>query len=629
MFNSAPGQLTRQELYDKIRETSKDEYILAEMKRLGFWESDDDKPEVPETIIKRRGELQRQLNDLLKQQRLYSDPEEALKALRKERMQAALQKRVETRKKKADERHERALTWHEKQQHTISWLGEAVSLGLTAPTADSNASHQGSTTSLSSDQAVSAHGANTQNEAVNNASGMKHQDLPTFDNHKALAESIGITLNELRFLSFQRSTSKVSHYQHFQIAKKTGGFREISAPMPRLKRAQYWVLDNILCHVPLHEAAHGFVAGRSILTNAKPHVGQAVVVNLDLQNFFPTISYRRIKGLFHKMGYDESIATVLALLCSEADTQKMELDGEQWFVQQGEQHLPQGAPTSPTISNIICRSLDVRLQGLAKKHGFNYSRYADDMTFSGDKTARESLRKLLWGVQAIVADEGFILHPDKTRIMNKGQQQEVTGIVVNDYPSIDRKTLRRFRALLHQVEQTGIQGKSWNGVSEPEHLLRSMLGFSNFVAMVLPEKGEAFKQQAKALYEKHSNKVGTKTIGQLRKAEFRKRAAAGQAPWESWKEAPVKIAPVREKTVDELQEERNQVLAERREAKKIEKEQQDRQRSRRGGFPGASRSDSRREDDRWNLPEDSSGDNGPNVIIRFLGFIGSLFTGKK
>ena len=600
MFNSAPGQLTRQELYDKIRETSKDEYILTEMKRLGFWKSDDGKPEIPETIIKRRGELERQLNELLKQQRLYVDPEEALKALRKERMKAALQKRVETRKKNADERHERALSWHEKQQHTITWLGEAVSLGLTA---------------------APSQGVNAQNVDAENVLAMKHEGLPSFENHKALAESIGITLNELRFLTYQRATSKVSHYQHFHIAKKTGGFREISAPMPRLKRAQYWVLDNILCHIPLHEAAHGFVAERSILTNAKPHVGQAVVVNLDLQNFFPTISYRRVKGLFHKMGYDESIATVLALLCSEADTQKMELDGEQWFVQQGEQHLPQGAPTSPTISNIICRSLDVRLQGLARKHGFSYTRYADDMTFSGDKTARESLRKLLWGVQAIVSEEGFILHPDKTRIMNKGQQQEVTGIVVNDHPSIDRKTLRRFRALLHQVEQTGIQGKSWNGVSEPEHLLRSMLGFSNFVAMVLPEKGEAFKQQAKALYEKHSNKAGSKTIGQLRKAEFRKRAAAGKAPWKNWQQAEVKAAPVREKTVDELQEERKQVLAERREAKKAEKEQQDRQRSRRSGFPGSG--------NRGRSTQNEFNKDGEGLVGKLFNFIGSLVKGKK
>ena len=582
MLNSAPGQLTSQELYDKIRETSKDEYILAEMKRLGFWKSDQDKPEISETIIKRRGELQRQLNELLKKQRLYSDPEEALKALRKERMQAALQNRVEVRKKKADERYQRALTWHEKQQHTISWLGEAVSLGLTATSSE--------------------------------PSEMKHEALPTFKSHQSLAESIGITLNELRFLAYQRSTSKVSHYQHFQIAKKTGGFREISAPMPRLKRAQYWVLDNILCHMPLHDAAHGFVAGRSILTNATPHVGQAVVVNLDLQNFFPTISYRRVKGLFHKMGYEESIATVLALLCSEADTKKMKLDGEQWFVQQGEQHLPQGAPTSPTISNIICRSLDTRLQGLAKKHSFVYTRYADDMTFSGDKTARQALRKLLWGVQAIVREEGFILHPDKTRIMNQGQQQEVTGIVVNDRPSIDRKTLRRFRALLHQVEQTGIQGKSWNGVSEPEHLLRSMLGFSNFVAMVLPEKGEQFKQQAKAIYQKHSNKSGFKTLGQLRKAEFRKRAAAGQTPWDNWQQAPVKIAPVREKTVNELQEERRQMLAERREAKKAAQEQQDYQRSRRSGFPGSG---------------NRKGSNENGWPAKLLGFVGRLFKGKN
>ena len=132
MTTPAPGTLTRQQLYDKIRETSKDEYILAEMKRLGFWKTDESKPTLPETIIRRRGELDRQLGDLLKQQRLYQEPEEALKALRKERMKAALGKRIETARKHADERHQRALLWHEKQQRSISWLGEAVSLGFHA-----------------------------------------------------------------------------------------------------------------------------------------------------------------------------------------------------------------------------------------------------------------------------------------------------------------------------------------------------------------------------------------------------------------------------------------------------------------------------------------------------------------
>ncbi len=559
LFNSvAPGKLTRQELYDKIRETSKDEYILAEMKRLGFWKVDKDKPTVAQKMISRRSELQGQLNKLLKQQHLSENPETALKALRKERMEAARAKRVETRTKQADERHEKALAWHKKQQNEITWLGEAVSLGLKAKEG--------------------------QLERLQNA------QLPSFVNHKALAEAMGITLNELRFLSYDRTTSKVSHYKHFQIAKKAGGYRFISAPMPRLKRSQYWLLDNILAKIPLHEAAHGFVAGRSIITNAQPHVGKGVVINFDLKDFFPTITYKRVKGLFHKAGYSEALSTVLALLCCEPDVVPVEMDGEQYFVQQGERHLPQGAPTSPTISNLLCRGIDRRLSGLAKKYGFTYSRYADDLTFSGNKEALSHIGKILFAVENIVKEEGFVLHPDKTRVMKKGRQQEVTGLVVNDRLSVDRKTLKRFRALLHQAGKAGLTGKSWNGSQTDKQLLRSMLGYANFVAMVVPEKGAALKQQARTIANQHKGTFEkAKHFGGVRKEKFRALAAAGQPPCESWPQAGEKPAPVREKTKDEIEAERQVKIAARREQRIAEQRSTQRQESlggnrRRGGF---------------------------------------------
>src|SRR5690606_31416208 len=118
--------------------------------------------------------------------------------------------------------------------------------------------------------------------------------------------------------------------------KKTGGLRTISAPMPRLKRAQYWILSNILEPINLHGDAHGFVKQRSIVTNAQAHVGKDVVINIDLQDFFPTVSYPRVKGFFHQLGYSEHVATILALLCTEAETQEVELDGHTWFVSNGE-----------------------------------------------------------------------------------------------------------------------------------------------------------------------------------------------------------------------------------------------------------------------------------------------------
>ena len=125
---------------------------------------------------------------------------------------------------------------------------------------------------------------------------------------------MGIKIGELRFLAYDRTVAKVDHYARFTIPKKSGGVREISAPMPRLKRAQYWVLVNILQPLEAHDAAHGFRAKRSILTNARPHAGRRVVINIDLKDFFPTISYRRVKGFFVRLGYPEEVAAPLALI---------------------------------------------------------------------------------------------------------------------------------------------------------------------------------------------------------------------------------------------------------------------------------------------------------------------------
>src|SRR5262249_12338200 len=144
----------------------------------------------------------------------------------------------------------------------------------------------------------------------------------------------------------------------FKIPKKTGGERLISAPMPRLKKAQYWILDNILRRVEVSDSAHGFLTGRSIVSNARPHVGADLIINLDLKDFFPTVSYKRVKGLFKSLGYSESAASVLGLICTEPDVEEVELDGKRYFVALTDRHLPQGAPTSPSITNILCRRLD-------------------------------------------------------------------------------------------------------------------------------------------------------------------------------------------------------------------------------------------------------------------------------
>jgi hypothetical protein len=197
--------------------------------------------------------------------------------------------------------------------------------------------------------------------------------LPQLETPEQIAQAMAITVPALRFLAFSRTTSEVTHYVRFEIPRKTGGTRRISGPMPRLKHAQRWLLDNLLDKVALHDAAHGFRKQRSIVSNARPHVGADVVLNLDLKDFFPTLEYKRIRGAFRGLGYGEAAATIFALLTSEPEVDEVELDGQTFYVANGARRLPQGAPTSPAITNVVCRRMDACLAGAAAKLGFTYT----------------------------------------------------------------------------------------------------------------------------------------------------------------------------------------------------------------------------------------------------------------
>ncbi len=460
---------TRQELYDRIRETSKDEYVLSEMKRLGFWEKNAEQPNLAEQVILREADLHKQYNALATERNRLNNQEALLKEIRKKRMEEARRKREETKLKRIQQRKERSENWQKRKTVEITYLGENVSLGL--------------------------------NKTDNNDALLTEQGLPIFKDALALSKAMQTTIGELRWLAYSRNVSQTSHYQRFTIAKKTGGERLISTPMPRLKHTQHWILGHILNKVSIHEATHGFRDAKSIVTNANPHLAADIVVNMDMKNFFPTITYERVKGVFRKMGYSQQIATILALICTEPDILETELDGQKWYVANGERYLPQGAPTSPMITNILCRKLDARLMGLCKKHGFTYTRYADDMTFSATGEGTKKVNLLLKGVHQIVADEGLIVHPDKTKIMRKGARKEVTGITVNNNtPSVSREKLRQFRAFLHKVEKQGNTiGLTWGTSSD---VLRSALGYARFVTMVQPEKGKILIAKVKDLIQK-------------------------------------------------------------------------------------------------------------------------------
>lgn len=311
-------------------------------------------------------------------------------------------------------------------------------------------------------------------------------ELPKLDKPKQLAEALGITISDLRWLAYHRDAATSLHYRAFTIPKRDGSKRQIWAPLPKLKAAQHWILRNVVEHLPVHGAAHGFLPGRSIASNAAAHTNSKIVVKVDLKDFFPTVTLPRVKGVFRKAGYREQVATLLALISTESPREIVEKDGKTYYIAMGPRCLPQGAPTSPGLTNTLCLRLDRRLTGLGKKLGWRYTRYADDLTFSlpNDHKGAPKLGLLLGSIGRIAADEGFAVHPKKTRVARKGSRQKITGLVVNGEgnPRVPRKLKREIRAAIHNL-------KNGKGLKEGDSYSR-IAGYAAYICMTEPELGQ-------------------------------------------------------------------------------------------------------------------------------------------
>jgi retron-type reverse transcriptase len=430
--------------------------VLDRMKLHGFWPADQDLPPDPPDEASERYRLEREIADLTKAQASIGNAEKALAKERKRRWEESKQRRAAAKVQREAQRQERRNAWNKIAAGSFVFVGVGVSGGL--------------------------------QNAVSDAEKLEAKGLPILHTGAQLAEAMGITLQSLRWLTYHRRGATLVHYHRYQIAKKTGGVRSISAPKAALKTAQAWVNNHILGLVPPEAPAHGFVPLRSIVTNAAPHVGKRVVVNLDMKDFFPSITFRRVKGLFEHMGYSEQMAIVLALLSTEPPRVPAELDGKVYHVALGQRVLPQGASTSPAITNLLCRSLDRRLAGLAARHQFAYTRYADDMTFSSNRSS--AVGRLLRSVRSILQAEGFREHPTKTRVMRRGNRQEVTGVVVNDRLTVTREEVRLLRAILHGAAKTGLESQNREGRANFADYLQGRIAF---VAMVDPLRGAALK----------------------------------------------------------------------------------------------------------------------------------------
>jgi retron-type reverse transcriptase len=307
-----------------------------------------------------------------------------------------------------------------------------------------------------------------------------------------------LSIPQLRWLTFHTEVASRVHYVSFSVPKKSGGTRTLSAPHRKLAAAQEWVLANIVNKLPVEKPAHGFITGRSILSNAQQHTGRAVVLNMDLEGFFPSITFPRVRSVFRRLGYSWAVATILALLCTECPRRQVEYDGKLYHVATGPRGLPQGACTSPGLSNQVARRLDKRLSGLAAKLGLSYTRYADDLTFSGNDELKERVGYVMARVRHIAGECGFSVNEKKSRVLRRNTAQRVTGLVVNDRPGVSRREVRRLRAILHRARTEGLAKQ--NRENHPD-FRAWLLGKIAYVSMARPETGARLRKELERLPE--------------------------------------------------------------------------------------------------------------------------------
>lgn len=314
---------------------------------------------------------------------------------------------------------------------------------------------------------------------------LRSRELPELTTFADLAAALEVTPSQLMWMIYERKVSKTDHYSRFTIPKRSGGTRLIASPKPYLAKAQQWVSSEILSKMPVHDAATAFRPGKSIVDNANEHINAAVLVRIDLKDFFPSIPFERVRHLFMRCGYNSGIASALALICTDASRVYTEIDGQRRVVATSKLGLPQGACTSPAVANLVAEHLDVRMSGLAESLSpvWRYTRYADDLVFSSEDP-KADVAFLIKCATEIVQAEGFSINSAKTSIRRPGGRMVVTGVGVDgERLYVPRSEIRRIRAFLHRCETQGLSKVSNEIGKSAAHVAH---GYIAYVRMVSP-----------------------------------------------------------------------------------------------------------------------------------------------
>lgn len=256
-----------------------------------------------------------------------------------------------------------------------------------------------------------------------------------------------VFLNKIRKRPFRQNL-----YHEFDIPKKSGGVRHITAPAGMLKDVQRCISTLLSQLYRPSEAVHGFTLGRSVLTNANCHLGRNYVLNIDLKDFFPSVTLSMIIGSLMQLGFSKEVSRYIAVVCTKS------IIGEEKTLDV----LVQGSPASPVLANIACTHMDYALSSLAERFNLIYSRYADDMTFSSDHSVYARGSEFLSELEQVVENHGFTMNGKKTRLLRKGARQEVTGLTVGEKANVSRRYLKNLRAQIFGMEMRGFTDKTYH-----------------------------------------------------------------------------------------------------------------------------------------------------------------------
>ncbi len=279
-----------------------------------------------------------------------------------------------------------------------------------------------------------------------------------------------------KYTIYQLSHNSDKYYKTFEIPKKSGGTRTICQPSKKLKGLQSWILVNILNKIQVSPSCKGFRKGSSTLDNALPHVGANTILNLDLKDFFPSVTTKQVYNVFKTIGYNKLIATVLTNICTYKEM------------------LPQGSPCSPMLSNLTAWNLDLRIQGYVGKRGISYTRYADDLSFSGLNPSK--VVKIIPMIKTIIDGENFAVNHKKTRIASSARAKFVTGLIVNEESvGIGKQKFKELRAKIHHLTLPTEQ--------KNEKLLYHVGGWLSYLNSVDKERLKKAKKYISELTKKH------------------------------------------------------------------------------------------------------------------------------